>query len=82
MFRLRAGYFPGKESSQSSPGLRARTQGRSPVALVVTVGAGGLLKVSLTVIAAALLNDLFRYFRKIRCVCVPEHTLWGVTAGG
>ena len=27
MFRLRAGYFPEKESSQSSPGLRARTQG-------------------------------------------------------
>ena len=31
----------------------------------------------LTVIAAALLNDLFRYFRKIRCACVPEHTPWG-----
>ncbi len=27
MFRLRAGYFPAKESSQSSPGLRARTRG-------------------------------------------------------
>ena len=27
MFRPRASYFPGKESSQSSPGLRARTQG-------------------------------------------------------
>ena len=26
IFRLRASYFPGKESSQSSPGLRARTQ--------------------------------------------------------
>ena len=27
MFRLRAGYFPAKESNQSSPGLRARTRG-------------------------------------------------------
>ncbi len=27
MFRPRASYFPEKESSQSSPGLRARTQG-------------------------------------------------------
>ena len=27
MFRLRAGYFPAKESNQSSPGLRARTPG-------------------------------------------------------
>ena len=30
MFRLRAGYFPAKESSQSSPGLRARTRGSHP----------------------------------------------------
>ena len=44
LFRLRAGYFPGKESSQSSPGLRARTQGLSPVAPVIPAGAGGLGK--------------------------------------
>ena len=56
LFRLRAGYFPGKESSQSSPGLRARTQGRSSVALAVAAGAGDFLKVGLNVIAAALLN--------------------------
>ena len=39
MFRLRAGYFPKKESSQSSPGLRARTQESCAVSLVFPVGA-------------------------------------------
>ena len=39
MFRLRAGYFPGKESSQSSPGLRARTQEHSSDTLTYAAGA-------------------------------------------
>ena len=39
MFRLRAGYFPEKESSQSSPGLRARTQERRAVLLAIPAGA-------------------------------------------
>ena len=39
MFRLRAGYFPEKESSQSSPGLRARTQESCAVSLAFPVGA-------------------------------------------
>ena len=39
MFRLRAGYFPEKESSQSSPGLRARTQESRAVSLAIPAGA-------------------------------------------
>ena len=39
MFRLRAGYFPEKESSQSSPGLRARTQESVSAALAIAGGA-------------------------------------------
>ena len=39
MFRLRAGYFPEKESSQSSPGLRARTQESVSAALAIAAGA-------------------------------------------
>ena len=39
MFRLRAGYFPEKESSQSSPGLRARTQKSCAVSLALAAGA-------------------------------------------
>ena len=39
MFRLRAGYFPEKESSQSSPGLRARTQESRAVSLALPAGA-------------------------------------------
>ena len=39
MFRLRAGYFPEKESSQSSPGLRARTQGSCAVSSAIPPGA-------------------------------------------
>ena len=39
MFRLRAGYFPEKESSQSSPGLRARTQGSCAVSPAIPSGA-------------------------------------------
>ena len=38
LFRLRAGYFPGKESSQSSPGLRARTQ--ESISVMQTIAAG------------------------------------------
>jgi len=34
LFRLRAGYFPRKESSQSSPGQRTRTQESHPAILV------------------------------------------------
>ena len=77
MFRLRAGYFPGKESSQSSPGLRARTQRRSPVALVVPAGAGNLLKVSLIVIAAALLNDLKQVLLPVYSAPRPSSILPG-----
>ena len=44
MFRLRAGYFPEKESSQSSPGLRARTQESVSAALPIAAGSGDLLK--------------------------------------
>ena len=44
MFRLRAGYFPKKESSQSSPGLRARTQESASAASAIAAGAGDLLK--------------------------------------
>ena len=39
IFRLRAGYFPEKESSQSSPGLRARTQGSCAVSSAIPSGA-------------------------------------------
>ena len=39
LFRLRAGYFPGKESSQSSPGLRARTQESISATLALAAGA-------------------------------------------
>ena len=39
IFRLRAGYFPEKESSQSSPGLRARTQESCAVSLAFPAGA-------------------------------------------
>ena len=46
MFRLRAGYFPEKESSQSSPGLRARTQGSCAVSLAVAAGAVASRRVS------------------------------------
>ena len=39
VFRLRAGYFPEKESSQSSPGLRARTQESISATLALAAGA-------------------------------------------
>ena len=46
MFRLRAGYFPEKESSQSSPGLRARTQESCAVSLAFPAGAVASRRVS------------------------------------
>ena len=42
MFRPRASYFPEKESSQSSPGLRARTRGRPIGSGVLASGAQNL----------------------------------------
>ena len=55
MFRLRAGYFPEKESSQSSPGLRARTRESRAVSLAIPTGAVPSERCA-KIITAVLLN--------------------------